>query len=53
MNLTRGQRHTHEPGRWIGDCANLSQMPVSEKLVVTENERASTFRHEDEAAQPS
>ena len=28
-------------------------MPVSGKLVVTENDRASTFRHEDEIAQPS
>ena len=52
-NQIRGLRQTHEPSRWIGDYANFSLMPVSGKLVVTENERASTFRHEDEIAQPS
>jgi predicted alpha-1,2-mannosidase len=51
-NLFRGLRQTHEPSRWIGDYANFSLMPVSGKLVVTENDRASTFRHEDEIAQP-
>ena len=49
----RGLRQSHEPSRWIGDYANFSLMPVSGKLVVTENDRASTFRHEDEIAQPS
>ena len=49
----RGLRQTHEPSRWIGDYANFSLMPVSGKLVVTDNDRASTFRHEDEVAQPS
>ena len=49
----RGLRQTHEPSRWIGDYANFSLMPVSGKLAVTENDRASTFRHEDEVAQPS
>ncbi|MDR3460552.1 MAG: GH92 family glycosyl hydrolase [Verrucomicrobiae bacterium] len=52
-NQFRGLRQTHEPSRWIGDYANFSLMPVSGKLVVTENERASTFRHENEIAQPS
>ena len=52
-NQIRGLRQTHEPSRWIGDYANFSLMPVSGKLVVTENDRASTFRHEDEIAQPS
>lgn len=48
-----GLRQTHQPSPWIGDYANFSLMPVSGKLVVTENDRASTFRHEDESAQPS
>ena len=52
-NQIRGLRQTHEPSRWIGDYANFSLMPVSGKLAVTENDRASTFRHEDEIAQPS
>ena len=52
-NQIRGLRQTHQPSRWIGDYANFSLMPVSGKLVVTENDRASTFRHEEEIAQPS
>ena len=52
-NQIRGLRQTHEPSRWIGDYANFSLMPVSGKLVVAENDRVSTFRHEDEIAQPS
>ncbi len=48
-----GLRQTHEASKWIGDYANFSLMPVSGKLAVTEKERASTFRHEDEIAQPS
>lgn len=51
-NQIRGIRQTHEPSRWIGDYANFSLMPVSGKLAVTENDRASTFRHDDEIAQP-
>lgn len=49
----RGLRQTHEPSRWIGDYATFSLMPVSGKLVVTENDRASKFRHVQEIAQPS
>lgn len=48
----RGLRQTHEPSRWIGDYANFALMPVTGKLVVTENQRASTFRHAAEVAQP-
>jgi len=48
----RGLRQTHEPSRWVGDYANFSLMPVSGKLAVTETERASTFRHENEIALP-
>jgi predicted alpha-1,2-mannosidase len=49
----RGIRQTHMPSPWMGDYATFSLMPVSGKLVVQENERASKFRHEDEIAQPS
>src|ERR1035437_1558612 len=48
----RGIRQTHQPSPWIGDYAMFSLMPVSGKLAVAENDRASTFRHEDETAQP-
>src|SRR5215469_16409418 len=52
-NKILGIRQTHEPSRWIGDYANISLMPVSGKLAVTEDDRASTFSHENEIAQPS
>src|ERR1700753_609606 len=49
----RGIRQTHQPSPWIADYANFSLMPVSGKLAVTEDERASTFSHKNETAQPS
>ncbi len=48
----RGIRQTHQPSPWIGDYAAFALMPVSGKLAVKEDDRASTFRHEDETAQP-
>ena len=48
-----GIRQTHQPSPWIGDYANFSLMPVSGKLAVTEDARASTFSHKNEIAQPS
>ena len=48
-----GIRQTHEPSVWIREHATFSLMPISGQLVVAETERASTFRHEDEIAQPS
>jgi len=53
QNKIRGIRQTHQPSPWIGDYANFSLMPVSGKLVVKEDERASEFRHETEVARPS
>jgi predicted alpha-1,2-mannosidase len=49
----RGIRQTHQPSPWINDYAMFSLMPVSSKLVVTDEDRASTFRHENEIVQPS
>lgn len=51
-NKIYGIRQTHQPSPWEGDYANFSLMPVSGKLVVTEKERVSLFRHEDEFATP-
>ena len=53
QNKIRGIRQTHQPSPWIGDYANFSLMAVSGKLVVSEDERASEFRHEAETAQPN
>jgi len=52
-NKFRGIRQTHQPSPWIGDYAMFSLMPVSGRLVVSDVERASEFRHERETAQPS
>ena len=49
----RGIRQTHQPSPWIADYAAFSLMPVSGKLAVKEDDRASEFRHENELAQPS
>jgi len=49
----RGIRQTHQPSAWIPEYGAFALMPVSGKLVVTENERASTFEHTNEVAQPS
>src|SRR5450759_2078351 len=40
----RGIRQTHQPSPWIADYATFALMPVSGKLAVTEEERASEFR---------
>jgi len=48
----RGIRQTHQPSPWIADYAQFSLMPVSGKLVVTDEDRASTFSHKNETAQP-
>ena len=49
----RGIRQTHQPSPWIGDYAAFALMPVSGKLALKEDDRASAFRHEGEIAQPS
>jgi len=49
----RGIRQTHQPSPWIGDYASFSLMPVFGKLAVTEDDRASDFRHATEVAQAS
>lgn len=52
QNRIRGIRQTHQPSPWIADYANFSLMPVSGKLVVKEDDRASDFSHESEVANP-
>jgi predicted alpha-1,2-mannosidase len=48
----RGIRETHQPSPWISDYGTFSLMPVSGKLAVKEDDRASVFRHEAEIARP-
>lgn len=49
----RGIRQTHQPSAWIPEYGAFSLMPVSGKLVVSEDERVSNFSHDREIAQPS
>ena len=53
QNKIRGIRQTHQPSPWIADYANFSLMPVSGKLAVKEDDRASEFSHDSEIARPS
>jgi predicted alpha-1,2-mannosidase len=52
QNRFRGIRETHQPSPWIADYGTFSLMPVSGKLAVTEDARASAFEHGNEIAQP-
>ena len=49
----RGFQEVHQCSPWMGDYGVFSLMPVVGKLVVNENERASSFKHENEIAKPS
>lgn len=49
----RGIRQTHQPSPWIGDYGAFALMPVTGKLVVQEDDRASVFRHDQETANPA
>ncbi|HEV2696155.1 MAG TPA: GH92 family glycosyl hydrolase [Verrucomicrobiae bacterium] len=49
----RGIRETHQPSPWIADYGQFSLMPVSGKLAVTDEDRASGFSHANETVQPS
>jgi predicted alpha-1,2-mannosidase len=48
----RGFKQTHQPSPWINDYGQFSIMPVSGKLVLDENERASWFSHKAETSKP-
>jgi predicted alpha-1,2-mannosidase len=49
----RGFEEVHQCSPWMGDYGVFTLMPVSGKLVVNENKRASSFKHENEIAKPS
>jgi len=48
----RGFKQTHQPSPWMNDYGQFSIMPVTGKLVFTEDERASWFSHKSEIAKP-
>jgi predicted alpha-1,2-mannosidase len=49
----RGFQQSHQCSSWVNDYAVFSLMPVTGKLVVNEDARAASFKHENEIAQPS
>ncbi len=48
----RGFQQVHQCSAWMGDYAVFSLMPVTGKLEVSEEKRASAFSHANEMAKP-
>lgn len=48
----RGFKQTHQPSPWINDYGAFSIMPVTGKLKINEEERASWFSHKREIVNP-
>jgi predicted alpha-1,2-mannosidase len=48
----RGFKQTHQPSPWINDYGQFAIMPVTNKLVMDQDERASWFSHKAETAKP-
>ncbi len=48
----RGFKQTHQPSPWINDYGQFSLMPIADKIVFDEEERASWFSHKAETATP-
>lgn len=48
----RGFKQTHQPSPWMGDYGQFSIMPMTGKLIVNEEKRASWFSHKAEIAKP-
>ncbi len=49
----RGFKQTHQPSPWMNDYGQFSILPMTDKLVFDEDERASWFSHKAEVAQPN
>lgn len=52
IKTIRGFQQAHQCSSWTNDYCVYSFMPVSGKLMVDENERATGFSHENEVAKP-
>ena len=48
----RGIKQTHQPSPWINDYAVFSLMPMTGKIRISEDERASWFSHKAEVVKP-
>ena len=47
-----GIKQTHQPSPWINDYAAFSLMPLTGKIRIMEQERASWFSHKSEVVKP-
>jgi predicted alpha-1,2-mannosidase len=47
-----GIKQTHQPSPWINDYAAFSFMPMTGKIKINENQRASWFSHKAEISKP-
>jgi putative alpha-1,2-mannosidase len=52
-NKIRGFQQSHQCSSWVNDYAVFSLMPVTGKLVVTDQDRATAFSHKNEIAKPN
>ena len=48
----RGFKQTHQPSPWVNDYGQFSLFPLTGKLKITEEERASWFSHKAETVNP-
>ena len=48
----RGFKQTHQPSPWMNDYGQFSIMPVTGRLRINEDERASWYSHKTEVAKP-
>ena len=48
----RGFKQTHQPSPWMNDYGQFSLMPLTGKLRIDEDERASWFSHKAEVVKP-
>jgi predicted alpha-1,2-mannosidase len=52
VHTIRGFQQSHQCSSWVNDYAVFSLMPESGEVVVNEDKRAASFKHEQEIAQP-
>lgn len=48
----RGFKQTHQPSPWMNDYGQFTIMPITDKAVFNQDERASWFSHKAETATP-
>jgi predicted alpha-1,2-mannosidase len=53
VDVIRGFQQSHQCSSWVNDYAVYTLMPVTGKLVVKDDERASKFSHKNEIAKPN